>query len=177
MKRYGKSLLSELPKETTQLLKDLCTHYEPVVEQKTVKAKGQSSKSNDLDDLDIDFGDSIKKTNPKAIPDEYLHIFIAKSKLLVEFLEYVISLEDCSPVIYTTLLEAYLGIKDETVRLDKCLNLLSNPRAKFDNDQALVLCQMYNFGAGVQLLYQKMELYQEIVSHYMEQKVRESSLI
>lgn len=73
-----------------------------------------------------------------------------------------------------------LSEKDEGVRQSKCLGnkereakksqiqiqsliskkkgLLSNPRAKFDNDQALVLCQMYGFGAGVQLLYQKMEV-------------------
>jgi len=29
---------------------------------------------------------------------------------------------------------------------------------------------MYHFGAGVLVLYQRMELYQEIVSHYMEQQ-------
>lgn len=199
LKRYGKALLSELPKETTQLLKDLCTHYEPTVSEKQGKAKAASAKDpkDDLLNLDIDFGDSVRKTHPKAVADEYLHIFIQRSDLLVEFLEYVISqegksnyslaecggyshfspilffvffLSDCSPVIYTTLLEAYLRETDETVRMDKCLSLLRNPRAKFDNDQALVLCQMYDFGAGVQLLYQKMELYQEIVSHFMEHK-------
>ena len=174
LKRYGKALLSELPKETTQLLKDLCTHYEPVAAAAVVDAKAPKPKpkdiKDDLADLDIDFGDPERKTHPKAIPDEYLHIFIEKADLLVEFLEYVVSQEDCSPIIYTTLLEAYLREDDEKARLEKCLGLLSNPRAKFDNDQALVLCQMYGFGAGVQLLYQKMELYQEIVSHYMEQK-------
>ena len=191
LKRYGKALLSELPTETTLLLKDLCTHYEPSVvaaatDKNATKGKSNSSShstggssvpTDDLADLDIDFGDlglsgnsGIRKTHPKAIPDEYLHIFIERADLLVDFLEYVIAQEDCSPVIYTTLLEAYLREKDESVRLEKCLGLLRNSRAKFDNDQALVLCQMYGFGAGVQLLYQKMELYQEIVSHYMEHK-------
>ncbi len=171
LKQYGKSLLAELPKETTQLLKDLCTNYQPTAQPAQAAAKGKKpSAKEDLSEIEVDFGDISRKVNPKAVPDEYLHIFIEQPALLVEFLESVIAQEDCSPVIYTTLLEAYLREADEAVRQNKCLGLLANPRAKFDNDQALVLCQMYNFGAGVQLLYQKMELYQEIVSHYMEQR-------
>lgn len=117
-------------------------------------------------DLDMDSG---KKAALKALPDDFLHIFVEKEELLVEFLESVCAVEDCTPVVYTTLLEAYLREKDEDKRLKKVLSLLGSSRAKFDNDQALVLCQMYHFGAGVLVLYQRMELYQEIVSHYMVQ--------
>lgn len=177
LKQYGKSLLAELPKETTQLLKELCTKYEPTPAEGGAggqKAASKAQPKDDLGDLEFDFGDGAgaagRKVNPKAAPDEYLHIFIDKPVLLVEFLETVTAQEECSPVIYTTLLEAYLRDLNEDIRLKKCLSLLVNPRAKFDNDQALVLCKMYNFGAGVLLLYKRMELYQEIVSHYMEQK-------
>lgn len=197
LKQYGKALISEIPQETTQLLKELCTKYEPTpVPGATgsasialggaagaVASKGKANNNAiELSDIEIDFGDAFppaagdkpvaasRKTHPKAIPDEYLHIFIDKPDLLMEFLESVIAQEDCSPIIYTTLLEAYLRQENEDVRAKKCIPLLVNPRAKFDNDQALVLCQMYNFGDGVLLLYKRMELYQEIVSHYMEEQ-------
>lgn len=41
-------------------------------------------------------------------------------------------------------------------------------KAKYDEGQALVLCQMYNFKGGLLYLYEKLKMYGDIVEFHME---------
>ncbi|KAI8806579.1 hypothetical protein BJ742DRAFT_816359 [Cladochytrium replicatum] len=87
-------------------------------------------------------------------------------------------------LVCDTLLELYLG--EHTVRKDvvdsgelaltrvrkeeKAMALLKNPAALYDVDQALMLCKVHRFEAGVLYLYEKQSLHKDTLLHYMEVK-------
>ncbi|RUS74031.1 hypothetical protein EGW08_018205 [Elysia chlorotica] len=160
LKQYGKILMSQVPNETTDLLKRLCTDYRP----------------NDkplIDQVNLDGG--IGKIQ-KAQAEEFIHIFVNNSGKLTEFLEHMIEVQPASSnLVYNTLLELYLHdmvhekvISARVERERKTLELLKNPDANYDIDQALILCQMNNFKAGILYLYEKAHLYQQILRYHME---------
>ncbi|KAK2192567.1 hypothetical protein NP493_28g12007 [Ridgeia piscesae] len=64
----------------------------------------------------------------------------------------------CPPLLYNTLTDLYLH---EYVH-EKEIS------AGYDLDQVLVLCQMYNFKAGILFLYEKAKLYQQILRYHIE---------
>ncbi|KAK3611536.1 hypothetical protein CHS0354_016470 [Potamilus streckersoni] len=161
LKKYGKMLMSEIPDQTTELLKKLCTDYRP---------------SNRLlvDQSDLD--GSVPRIQ-KASAEEFIHIFVNNSAKLTEFLEYMIKTKPNSPsLLYNTLLELYLhdivheggDMEAKNEKQRRTLDLLQNPDANYDLDQALVLCQMNNFKAGILFLYEKAQLYQQILRYHME---------
>jgi len=51
---------------------------------------------------------------------------------------------------------------------EKAFSMLTDPQAKYDDDQALVLCKMHDFREGILYLYEKLTVYNEIVQYYME---------
>eukprot|EP01132_Coremiostelium_polycephalum_P001153 gene1153-1462_t len=51
---------------------------------------------------------------------------------------------------------------------EKAYEFLTNPKAKFDQDHALILAQVHNWKQGVLYLYEKLELYNEIIEYHME---------
>ncbi|XP_067666114.1 vacuolar protein sorting-associated protein 11 homolog [Haliotis asinina] len=160
LKQYGKILMSEVPQQTTQLLKRLCTDYKPM--NKPL-----------VDQLSMDGGlQHIQKANA----EEFIHIFVNNSGKLTEFLEHMVEVQpNSSNLVYNTLLELYLHDmmheRDIAPRVDrerKTLELLKNPDARYDIDHALILCQMNNFKAGILYLYEKAHLYQQILRYHME---------
>ncbi|XP_070533237.1 vacuolar protein sorting-associated protein 11 homolog [Ptychodera flava] len=161
LKKYGKILMNEVPQETTDLLKLLCTDYKP-------------SDKPLVDQVTMD--GSLPPGILKANAEEFIHIFVNNSSRLTEFLEHMIKVQpSCSPLIYNTLLELYLQNlvheEDTEKKADmgrRTLTLLQNTEAQYDIDQALVLCQMHNFKAGNLYLYEKAKLYQQIIRYHME---------
>ncbi|GFR61248.1 vacuolar protein sorting-associated protein 11-like protein [Elysia marginata] len=160
LKQYGKILMSQVPNETTDLLKRLCTDYRPI--DKPL-----------IDQVSLDGG--IGKIQ-KAQAEEFIHIFVNNAGKLTEFLEHMIEVQPASSnLVYNTLLELYLHdmvhekvISARVERERKTLELLKNPDANYDIDQALILCQMNNFKAGILYLYEKAHLYQQILRYHME---------
>ncbi|CAH1772502.1 unnamed protein product, partial [Owenia fusiformis] len=160
VKKYGKILVSEVPQQTTDLLKRLCTDYKPsdkpLVDARTLEGE-------------------IPKIL-KANAEEFIHIFVNNSKKLTEFLEHMVRLQPGSnSLVYNTLLELYLHDyvheQNKTVQESKgkiTLDLLQNQDAGYDIDQALVLCQMNDFKPGILYLYEKAKLYQQILRYHME---------
>lgn len=149
MKRYGSILIQHAAHESTQFLQKLCTNYRPSTQSK-----------ND-----------IIEPVQKADPEDYIHLFLNNSARLVEFLEYLIK-EDCylSAPVYDTLLEHYLHVwdsfsdgPDKAKYSQKILKLLQNSESKYDKPQALVVCHMHGFSAGVLHLYEEQKLYQQIL--------------
>jgi hypothetical protein len=51
---------------------------------------------------------------------------------------------------------------------EKILALLKAPQSRYDVDHALVLCKTYRFQRGMLFLYEKLNLYHEILQHHME---------
>jgi len=156
LKKYGKNLMSCMPEQTTHLLMDLCTHYKP---------KGVSGTSQ-----------SASQTRIKANAEEFIHVFVDNEDWLAKFLEYVVQQGLATNLIYNTLLEIYLredvsetaSETERKERLGKATALLNDPRAQFDEDHALVLCQMHDFKAGILIVYEHLKLYREIVDFHME---------
>ncbi|XP_005091075.1 vacuolar protein sorting-associated protein 11 homolog isoform X1 [Aplysia californica] len=175
LKQYGKILMSQVPQQTTELLKRLCTDYKPtdkpLIDQSSLDGVLPLFASILLDSSGIG---RIQKANA----EEFIHIFVNNSARLTEFLEHMIEVQpNSSNLVYNTLLELYLhdmvhekGISARVERERKTLELLKNPDANYDIDQALILCQMNNFKAGILFLYEKAHLYQQILRYHMEHR-------
>ncbi|GJQ72175.1 hypothetical protein Trydic_g3267 [Trypoxylus dichotomus] len=155
MKKYGSILIQYAPQESTQFLQKLCTNYRPLT----------PSKNNIIEPVQ------------KADPEDYIHLFLNNSARLVEFLEHLIK-EECylSAPVYDTLLEHYLHVWDffidgpeKAKYSQKILKLLQNSESKYDKPQALVVCHMHGFSAGILYLYEEQKLYQQILRYHMSQ--------
>uniref|UniRef100_H2ZAB9 RING-type domain-containing protein n=1 Tax=Ciona savignyi TaxID=51511 RepID=H2ZAB9_CIOSA len=188
VKRYGKALVTHVPEETTDLLKLLCTDYQPSKPTNPQLSTRSVSKSNGVD---------------------FIHIFVNSPDMLVKFLEHLIKVQDNAPeTVYNTLLELYLqklanpneikmfllstnSLLGFTISLSQhpnfstpdspsfthcnseleslALNLLKEISVKrYDTDQALLLCQMNDFRPGILFLYQACKLYQQILRYHMD---------
>ncbi|XP_074656340.1 vacuolar protein sorting-associated protein 11 homolog [Tubulanus polymorphus] len=169
LKTYGKVLMSEVPIQTTELLKRLCTDYrpsnKPIVDETSLHSA-----------LGMVIDSSLTARVQKSYADEFIHIFVNNSERLTEFLEHMVRVQPNSPsLVYTTLIELYLQEitheKDpsrKTTKERKLLDLLQNPEAGYDVNQALVLCQMNDFKDGILFMYEKAKLYSQILRYHME---------
>ncbi|KYR00557.1 RING zinc finger-containing protein [Tieghemostelium lacteum] len=165
LKKYGKTLVSELPDETTRVLMKLCTDYQPIP-------------TNDLfgrpmtDTLSTVSSTVGLGTKLKAAPEEFIHIFVSQTEWLVKFLEYMIQQNNDSPMVYNTMLELYLREDQQrgsgSDKKEKAYEFLTNPKAKFDQDHAMILAQVHNWKQGILYLYEKLELFNEIIEYHME---------
>ncbi|XP_050409252.1 vacuolar protein sorting-associated protein 11 homolog [Patella vulgata] len=161
LRKYGKILMTQVPEQTTSLLKILCTDYKPVDRPLVDASNLEGGRSQIM----------------KAKAEDFIHIFVNNSTKLTEFLEHMITVQpNSSELVYDTLLELYLhdmvhrtDQSARTMREKKTLELLKNPDSLYNIDQALILCQMNNFKAGILYLYEKAHLYQQILRYHMEQ--------
>ncbi|XP_037003203.1 vacuolar protein sorting-associated protein 11 homolog isoform X3 [Artibeus jamaicensis] len=154
MKRYGKILMHHIPEQMTQLLKGLCTNYQPSPE-------GQHDKEAPV---------------CRANSEEFIPIFANNPRELKAFLEHMSAVQPNSPQgIYDTLLELRLQNwaheKDPQVKEKlhaEAVSLLKSGRFCDVFDKALVLCQMHDFQDGVLYLYEQGKLYQQIMHYHMQ---------
>ncbi|XP_015430212.1 PREDICTED: vacuolar protein sorting-associated protein 11 homolog [Dufourea novaeangliae] len=163
MKKYGKILIENVPDESTQFLKALCTNYrpsnKPLVDQETL--------DGNMAYQDID----------KAKPEDYIHLFLNHSERLVEFLEHLVkTYTKCSTLVYNTLVEHYLhvwsALDNDVAKVQyeqKIVRLLQNSEACYDKDQILILCHQHNFRRGLLFLYEESKLYQEILRFHLRE--------
>ena len=210
LKKYGKILVTNLPEQTTEILKRLCTNYT----SRSLLEDNNNNNSNNNNN------NNSGKVVGKA--EEYIHLYVNQPEWLIKFLEYMITKPNPSTILFNTLLELYL--RDETIVLAKdsiitnngntnnnnsnnnnsngggiiyssgssniltetivtkrtltseemknrrklALNLIMNVQYKYEDEYALVLCKLHNFQEGIIYLYEKLQLYQEIVEYYME---------
>jgi len=161
----------------------LCTNYVPS------RAKSEEKldiNSNLPTPNGFDSRGALIPMKVKAVPDEFIHIYVNQAHWLTTFLEFIVSKGSASNIIYTTLLELYLRTEtilpvqgadnnanrnmeqDRKMRLKKVYDLLTSPQSKFEDDHALALCKMHQFRDGLLYLYEKMTLYHEIVQYYMD---------
>ena len=128
-------------------------------------------------------------------PDNFLHHFFKKSDEAIEFLEHMIRVkpESSSQLVYNSLLEHYLqnygtlngtyenqnavdveslsNTKQQKAELEKkILGTLKNSNAKYNSDHVLVMCQLHNFHHGTLFLYEKKQLYGEILKHHIQHR-------
>ncbi|XP_054007633.1 vacuolar protein sorting-associated protein 11 homolog isoform X2 [Hylaeus anthracinus] len=162
MKKYGNILIENVPKESTQFLKTLCTNYrpsnKPLVDQET---------------LDGTMDQHIDKANP----EDFIHLFLNNSEQLVEFLEHLVKFDTkWSTLVYNTLVEHYLhvwsALDNDVAKVQyeqKIVRLLQSSEACYDKDQILILCHQHNFKRGLLFLYEESKLYQEILRYHLRE--------
>ncbi|OQR80023.1 vacuolar protein sorting-associated protein 11-like, partial [Tropilaelaps mercedesae] len=147
MEKYGKVLMDHSPQKTTNLLSRLCTNFD----------------------------------GRKSPAEKFIHIFVGKPRLLKNFLQQIIAeLGDkvgLSSIIYNTLLELelqeYMVETHPSQRSVKEVEIMCFLREKkncYDTDLALGLCQINNFKPGILHLYEKAELYHQILSFYTDKQ-------
>ncbi|KPJ02358.1 Vacuolar protein sorting-associated protein 11-like [Papilio xuthus] len=159
MKKYGHKLIQHEPKESTKLLKLLCTDYKP--------------RSKPL--VDEDSLSGVHREPDRALPDEYIHMFLNNSEHLIEFLEHMVSCADlkCSSLVYNTLIEHYIHVwakaepDDKSQKALKVYNVLKDPEANYDRDQMLIICQMFDFKIGILHLYEEKKLWRATLALHM----------
>ena len=177
--QYGGTLLQNLPEKMVPFLKILCTNYrsseEPIISEEEMMNGEMNTSSQKYSD-----------------PDNFLHHFYKKSNEAIDFLEHMIQTkpEESSQLVYNSLLEHYLqnygalkeakateDIDDEQLSIintkemqleKKLLGTLKSCNAKYNSDHVLVMCQLHNFHPGTLYLYEKKQLYGEILKHHIQ---------
>ncbi|XP_061416593.1 LOW QUALITY PROTEIN: vacuolar protein sorting-associated protein 11 homolog [Lethenteron reissneri] len=160
LKKYGKTLVQYAPVETTGLLKVLCTGYRPRADPHS--GDGDTS--------------AFAAETEKANPEEFIHIYANNREQLKAFLEHMAEVQPrCSQGVNDTLLELYLcdWMHETDPQKKKNLEnatmaLLTSGAFNSNFDKALIMCQMNNFKDGILFLYEKAQLYQQIVRFHME---------
>lgn len=155
MKKYGIILVEHIPNESTQFLKRLCTNFI------------SHRMKNIIDSVPGNYDIVVLK----ADPEDFIHLFLNKSEMLVEFLEHLINEGNTlSTNVYNTLLEHYIhvwsnseNIADKNKMSQKTLKFMQKPDVKYDKSQALVVCHMHSFREGILYLYEDQKLYQQIL--------------
>ncbi|CAK1586787.1 unnamed protein product [Parnassius mnemosyne] len=168
MKKYGHKLIQHEPEESTKLLKLLCTDYKP-----------RSKPLVDESSLSGGYREPVR-----ALPDDYIHMFLCNSERLIEFLEHMISATDakCSSLVYNALIEHYIHVwaklpKEEKPQYEqKIFTVLKDPEANYDKDQTLIICQMLGFKAGILHLYEEKKLWRETLALHLRSGAAESAL-
>ena len=179
LKKYGRSLVTHLPNETTELLKLLCTgRYIPQRDTTTTRtttpdaSAPETPKRSDEDDKKV-YSD----------PADFVHLYVAHPQFLRQFMEYIVAEAPsrASKRIGNTLLE--LLIQEQTTadtetddgnpssgREDAVMKMLDNPQVMYDADHALILVQMHGMKRGQRYLYGKLHMYQHLLQLHMETK-------
>jgi hypothetical protein len=162
-KLYGDKLIAAEPERTTQLFIDMCSNWPAALNPGKLRSK----------------------------PEDFLAFFIDFPKNCEKFIENIIETgqnNKIQPVLYNTLLELYLkgneqletngneanspdsGPKKQHANYSKLMNLLKSTSARYDVDQALLLCKKHEFEKGILYLYSKLRLFREIIVHHAQQK-------
>lgn len=99
-------------------------------------------------------------------PSHYMHLFASHPALLKRFLQKVLSREkECDQSTWNTYLE--LVLRDEQKGEDEAMKILTNPKANYDPEEALVLVQTYNCQEGQLYLYKSMQMYNMLLEYYV----------
>lgn len=107
-------------------------------------------------------------------PSAYIHLFASHSDLLEQFLSKVTKRsQPCDTSTWNTLLELVLrkeNVQTSEVIIDKqseVMQILTNPVAHYDEEEALILVQTYNSSEGQLYLYKKLGMYSLLLQHYL----------
>lgn len=184
MEIYGKLLIEKLPEQAIQLLIELCTQY--------VSQKSTTTTFNDIkDNIDAEPADPIHFMNCFTSEErliEFLELLLAKSsewedivfntliELYLKQRENLIQqrtqqYQQEYPEATEDEMELFIQSNTEIVELEeKIMNILENEDYNYEDDQALLLVQMYGFKAGQLFLYTKKNMFPLILQHYIEKE-------
>lgn len=161
LKKFGNILMKNCPQRTTELLKKICTHY-------YMSQKGQNgdNRDTDLNDIESNFFDTSPSID-RANPEDFIHLFTkAAPELLIDFLEHLLAnMNNCSQLVYNTLIEHYLRCWKTDPRSEKRLveilrrtSTNDEPNLPYDRNHILILCSTYEFWPGIMYIYEEQQL-------------------
>ena len=115
-------------------------------------------------------------------PSSYIHLFASHSDLLDIFLSDVVKRpQPCDASTWNALLELALRKEAEpsqpesqtasevvVQRRSSVMSILTDPRAAYDEEEALILVQTYNSAEGQVYLYKKLGMYSLLLQHYLQ---------
>lgn len=115
-------------------------------------------------------------------PSSYIHLFASHSDLLDLFLSDVVKRpQPCDASTWNALLELALRKEagqsepesrtaSEVVvhRRSSVMSILTDSRAAYDEEEALILVQTYNHAEGQVYLYKKLGMYSLLLQHYLQ---------
>lgn len=156
LRKYGIVLMEQCANETTELLKKLCTSYSPM------ECLIGGIAPSEL----YDSGETVDRANP----EDFIHLFVKTPERLIDFLEHLMrTLSNLSPLVYSTLIELYLHRWQKDLHAEqRLMDILQTNAQSYDRNHALVMCRMYNFWAGILLIYEEQKLYHLIVRHHLK---------
>ena len=146
LQRYGKRLVDAEPDATTSLLLQLCA------------------------------------PPANAEPDRFFHCFVDNAAALRTFLQKVVEIRpNCGTTVWNTLLELLLRTdldptESQETHNAKVMELLRDPRAKYDPDEALFLLQRGKCDEGLLFVCLKLQLSGMLVRLYFEAGQREEAM-
>ena len=146
LQRYGKRLVDAEPEATTLLLLQLCA------------------------------------APANVQPDRFFHCFVDNAAALKSFLQKVVAIRpDCGTIVWNTLLELLLRrdlepTESREANVEKVMELLRDPRAKYDPDEALFLLQRGKCEEGLLFVCMKLQLSGVLVRLYFEGGQREEAM-
>lgn len=161
VKKYGRTMLKDAPEKTISMIKTIC--------QRSRESTNQAQLGTTLNSMSV---------SRQIYPEKFFHIFDDKNELLVQLLEQLIDdgTDFATKAVHNLLLELYLNDwkkeKDELLKnpiTDKIRKLLSQPRKRFDLDQALILCRNNRFDEGLIDLYAQAESYDKVLEYHIDQ--------
>jgi hypothetical protein len=204
LSRYGRSMLTNLPKETTQLMIDLCTKtgapkahnaVNGVARNGIQKRPSQASETGSIAHVDESKGFETEDVHEHAesslpSPRSFFPHFIDYADNFIHFLEEVATRRwgasasnqdaqdlDDKAAIWNTLLELYLtpDKRGSSTRLDKALALLRDGSASYDRSHALMLCYIRSFVPGQILIWEKLGMYEDIIRYWIDEDKENST--
>ena len=161
MKKYGRVMLKNSPEKTISMIKTIC--------QRSRERLGSELTTTAF---------NLRNITRQIYPEEFFHIFVDNNDLFVKLLEQLVEggTDFATKAVHNLLLELYLNAwrreKDDLLRnlhADKIKKLLSQPKEKFDLDQALILCRNNRFDEGLIDLYARAKLYHLVLQYYIDQ--------
>ncbi|KAJ2706987.1 Vacuolar protein sorting-associated protein 11 [Coemansia sp. IMI 203386] len=176
---FGRRCLASLPKETTELLVDVCIRG---MDARAAR-ETENQELGSVDDLGIRAQSVVVSSAGSLSLRRIQHLFADQPAWLAAFLERIITVrwqknpvengiveeeENDMKSAWNTLLELYLcGVESPLHELtsssdqqqrtpkERALELLRSPHASIDWDRAYILCASNNFTEGIALLYEQ----------------------
>lgn len=167
LKKIGNILMKKCPHRTTELLKNLCTNYcQFQNNNKFDEHELHQMNSNTMLNSPNNFFDTSPHID-RANPEDFIHFFTeATPEYLSDFLEHLLkNINDCTQLVYNTLIEHYLRCwKTDSKAEKRLLEILrssSNDESnlKYDRNHILILCSIYDFWPGIMHIYEEQKLY------------------
>lgn len=107
-------------------------------------------------------------------PSDYIPLFAGHSEMLLLFLRRVTQRsQPCDASAWNTYLELVLRAEESGAASTpeeqlESMQILKNPQARYNDEEALILVQTYNSAPGKLFMYQKLKMHSLLLQHFLQ---------